>query len=141
MDIEIFQKNFQIRDIDIKPYLIVVTIFMAIILMIIFLNNKIEDYYICNGKVINQKVIVIVSYEELNKITDNKKIKIERDIFTYNIEKINEVMNNNSLYYELTLEFDRIPKHLFIDNNIIELRFIINKMTIFDYLIKTLKGE
>ena len=141
MDIEIFQKSFQIRDIDIKPYLIVVSIFVTIILMIVFLNNKIEDYYICNGKVINQKVIVIVNSEELSKITDNKKIKIERNIFTYKIEKINEVINNNSIYYEITLQFDRIPEHLFIDNNIIELRFIINKMTIFDYLIKTLKGE
>jgi hypothetical protein len=100
-----------------------------------------EDYYISNGKVLNQKVIVVVNSEELKKITDNKKIKIERNIFTYKVEKINEVNNNNFMYYEVTLEFDRIPEHLFIDNNIIELRFIINKMTIFDYLIKTLKGE
>ena len=141
MDIEIFQKSFQTRDINIRPYLIVVSIFVSFILIIVLLNNKLEDYYICNGKVLNQKVIVVVDSEELKNITENKKIIIERNIFTYKVEKINEIINNNSIYYELTLEFDRIPKHIFIDNNIIELRFIVNKMTIFDYLIKTLKGE
>ncbi len=141
MDIVVFQKSFQTRDINIKPYLIVVSIFIVFLLLLLFFNNKLEDYYISNGKVLNQKVIVVVNSEELKKITDNKKIKIERNIFTYKVEKINEVNNNNFMYYEVTLEFDRIPEHLFIDNNIIELRFIINKMTIFDYLIKTLKGE
>ena len=141
MDIEIFQKSFQIRDINIKPYFIVVSIFITFILMIVFFNNKIEDYYICNGKVLDQKVIIYVNNEELKKITENEKIIIERNIFTYKVEKINEVINNNTTYYELTLEFDRIPNHLFINNNIVELKFIVNRMTIFDYLIKTLKGE
>ena len=61
MDIEIFQKNFQIREINIKPYLIVVSIFITILLMIVFLNNRIEDYYICNGKILDKKVIKILS--------------------------------------------------------------------------------
>ena len=141
MDIEIFQKSFQTRDIDIKPYLIVVSIFMLFLLIIIFLNNKIEDYYICNGRVVDKKMIIVIEKDRLNDITENKKIIIERNIFTYKIEKINEVINNNSIYYEVFLDFDRIPDHLFIDNNIIEVKFIVNKITVFDYLIKTLKGE
>ena len=141
MDIEIFQKNFQIREINIKPYLIVVSIFITILLMIVFLNNRIEDYYICNGKILDKKVIIYVDKDNLKSITENKEIKIERNIFTYKAEKIEEINNDNSIYYKITLELVRIPEHIFIDNNIIEVKIIVNKMTIFDYLIKTLKGE
>ena len=141
MNLELFQKNFQIRDIDIKPYLIVVSIFLSIILIIVLLNNKLEDYYVCSGKVIDEQLVIIVNSEDLNKITENDEIKIERNIFTYKVNKIDEVIYNGSVFYELTLEFDKIPKHLFINNNIIQVRIIINKTTIFDYLIKTTKGE
>ena len=141
MDIEIFQKSFQTRDINIKPYLIVVSIFISFILIIVLLNNRLEDYYLCKGKVLDNKVIVIVNDEELNNITNNKKLIIERNIFTYKVEKIDEVINDKSIFYQLTLEFEKIPQHLFINNNIIDLKIIINRMTIFDYLIKTLKGE
>ena len=141
MNIEVFQKSFQIREINYKPYLIVVSIFITIILAIVLLNNKLEDYYISNGKVVDNNLSFIVSTEELDYITKNKKIIIERNIFTYKINKINEVIYNNSLFYEVILEFNKIPEHLFIDNNIIEAKVIINKTTIFDYLLKTAKGE
>lgn len=141
MNIETFQQSFQIRDINIKSYLIVVSIFITIILVISIFNNKLEEYYICNGKVINDNISIVVKSEELNNITENEKIIIERNIFTYKVIKIDEVINNNSLYYEVILEFDKIPQHLFINNNIIEMKIITNKITIFDYLIKTVKGE
>ena len=141
MKIETFQKNFQIRDINTKPYLIVVSIFIVIILLIVLLNNKIEDYYICDGKVKDNKLSILVDSSTINKITENKKMIIERNIFTYEVIKINEISNNSFLYYELILELDKIPTHLFIDNNIINLKIITKTTTIFDYLIKTIKGE
>lgn len=141
MNIEIFNESFQNRDVNIKPYLIVVSIFISILLIIVFLNNKLEDYYICSGKVIDDNISLIVDSENLKNVTENEKIIIERNIFTYKVTKINEINNNDLLLYEVILEFDKIPKHLFINNNIIELKIIVNKMTIFDYLIKTIKGE
>ena len=66
---------------------------------------------------------------------------IERNIFTYKVDTIKEVININSLYYEVIIELNKIPEHLFIENNIIKLNIIINKTTIFDYLIKTVRGE
>ena len=98
MNIEVFQKSFQIREINYKPYLIVVSIFITILLIIVLLNNKLEDYYICQGRVIDNNLSIIVSSDDLENITKNKKLKIERNI-------------------------------------------VINKTTIFDYLIKTAKGE
>jgi len=141
MNIEAFQKSFQIREINYKPYLIVVSIFITIILVIVLLNNKLEDYYISKGRVVDNNLSIIVDSENLNNITNNKKIKIERNIFTYKVNKINEVIYQNSLYYEVILELNKIPVDLFINNNIINLKIITNKTTIFDYLIKTAKGE
>ena len=141
MNIETFQKSFQVREIDFKPYLIVVSIFISIILIIVLLNNKLEDYYISNGKVIDDKLSFIVTSEELTNITNNKKIIIERNIFTYKVNEIKEVMYGNSLYYEVIIELNKIPEDLFINNNVIYSKIIINESTIFDYLIKTAKGE
>ena len=141
MNIETFQQSFQIRDINIKPYITVASIFMIIILVITLFNYDLEDYYICNGKVIDSKLSLIVNNEELTNITENKEIMIERNIFTYKVDTIKEVININSLYYEVIIELNKIPEHLFIENNIIKLNIIINKTTIFDYLIKTVRGE
>ena len=141
MNIETFQKSFRIREMDYKPYLLVVFIFIVIILIIVLLNNKLEDYYICNGKVVDNQLYFIVNNKELNNITNNKKLKIERNIFTYKINKINEVIYDNSLYYEVIIDLNKIPEDLFINNNIINVKIIINSTTIFDYLIKTAKGE
>lgn len=141
MNIEIFQKSFQIREINYKPYLLVVSIFITIILIIILQNNNLEDYYVCDGKVIDNNLLIMVNSENLESITNNKKIKIERNIFTYKVNKINEVIYGDLLYYEVILELNKIPEHLFINNNIIKVKIIINKTTIFDYLIKTTKGE
>lgn len=142
MNIETFQQSFQVREINYKSYLLVVSIFISILLIIVLLNNKLEDYYISSGKVIdNNKLIFIVSGEELEYITKNKQIIIERNIFTYKVNKINEVTYANSLYYEVIIEFNKIPEDLFINNNIIKIKIVINRTTIFDYLIKTTKGE
>ena len=141
MNIEAFQQNFQVRDINYKTYLIVVSIFISILLIIVLLNNKLEDYYISNGKVVDKSLSFIVNTEELDYITKNKQIIIERNIFTYKVNQIKEVMYANSLYYEVIIELNKIPEDLFMNNNVIKTKIIINKTTIFDYLIKTAKGE
>lgn len=110
-------------------------------LVISFFYNKLEDYYICSGIVIDDNVSLIVNKEELNNIIDNNKTMIERNIFTYKVLKINELEDINSSFNEVILEFDKIPKHLFINNNIINMKIITNKTTFFEYLIKIAKGE
>ena len=110
MNIETFQQNFQMRDINYKQYLLVVSIFIIFILIIVLFNNKLEDYYISNGKVIDNKLLLIVNSEELDYITKNKQLKIERNIFTYKVDKINEITYANSLYYEVILELNKIPE-------------------------------
>lgn len=141
MNLKTFQKSFQNREINIKPYVIVVSIFISILLTVVFLNNNLEDYYIVNGKVIDNKIVIIINNEELDKITKNKELKIERNIFTYKIDRISNFDNLDYLYDEVVLDIDDIPKEYLIENNYIKLKIIVNRTTIFDYLIKTLKGE
>ena len=110
MNIETFQQSFQTREIDNRPYLIVASIFITIILIISLFNYNLEDYYICDGKVVDNKLSLIVNTEELTNITENKKIIIERNIFTYKVNTIKEVINNSSLYYEVVIELNKIPE-------------------------------
>ncbi len=140
MNLNSFQKNFQVRDFNIKPYLMVVSIFIVLILIIMIFNNSLDNYYICEGKIIDNKIKVIVDYQNLAKITNNKEFKIERNIFTYKVSEIKEIYND-SYYFELTLEVNKIKDDIFINNNIIKLKIITNKSTLFDYFIKALKGE
>ena len=140
MNLNSFQKNFQVRDFNIKPYLMVVSIFIVLILIIMIFNNSLDNYYICEGKIIDNKYKVIVDYQNLAKITNNKEFKIERNIFTYKVSEIKEIYND-SYYFELTLEVNKIKDDIFINNNIIKLKIITNKSTLFDYFIKALKGE
>lgn len=142
MDLKVFEKSFQNHEIDIKPYIIVLSIFISILIVTILFNNNLRSYYVLNGKVIDKKIEVIVDNNGLEKINENEELLIERNnhIFTYKIFKINNLENSNSIYSEVFLESE-IPSEYLIDNNIIKLRIVTKKSTIFDYLIKALKGE
>ena len=141
MDLEIFKKNIENREINIRPYMILLSIFIIILLVIILFNNNLKKYYAINGKVVDNKILVLVNNDELKYIVENKELLIERNnhIFTYKIFKINNQNNSNYLYNEVFLETN--PNEYLIENNIIKLKIITDKTTIFDYLIKSLKGE
>jgi len=139
MDLKIFEKNFQNREIDIMPYIMVISIFIGILIVTIIFNNNLRNYYILNGRVIDKKIVAVVNNDELSKIEENNEFLIERNnhIFTYKIFKIN---NLDNLYNEIFLESE-IPDEYLVDNNVIKLKIVTKKTTIFDYLIKSLKGE
>ena len=139
MEIELFQKNIENQEVNIKPYLLVVSIFISIILIIIGFNNKIEDYYTVEGIVKDKEVKIITDINNMNNIINNKKIKIDRDIFTYEVKKIEDYIINNLTLKEITISIDKYNN--LIDNNVIDMKIIINKTSIIKYLIKTLKGE
>ena len=141
MDIESFQKSFKNNEINIKFYLLVVSILFSIILIIIGFNNNIEDYYVTQGIVNKENVKIIVDINNMDKITKNKKLKIGRDIFTYKILKIEDNVYNNNIYKEITINVENLSNNILIDNNVIELKIIINKTSALNYLIKTIKGE
>lgn len=144
MKIEEFQESFKNKEINTKSYTKVVSILIGIILLIVFLNNSLIDYYKVGITISNKKLEIISGLNDINKITSNNKIMIERNIFTYKIEEISDYINENSLYklVRINIESDKENAiNFMIDNNYIEGRIITNRFTIFEYLIKILKGE
>lgn len=141
MDIEVFQKSFKNNEIDLKPYLLVVSIFIGILVSIIIFNNNIEDYYVNKGIVKDKELTLFVDINDIDKVTNNKKIIIERDIFTYEVTKISDKLMNNDIYKEVKIKVDKLDKKHLLDNNVVDLKVIINKTSILEYLLNTMKGE
>lgn len=141
MDLESFQRSFKNYEIDLKPYLIVVSIFISIILIILLCKNNINDFYVTKGLIKNNKTNIVVNIDDLEIITNNKKIMIGENIFTYKIIKINDLVIDNVNYKEVILDIKKLNKKYLIENNVIDAKIIINNTTIFEYLIKTMKGE
>ncbi len=136
MNIEIntFQKSFKNLEVNTKNYIILVSILISIILITICFFNKIEDYHFVQGEVKDSKINIIT--DDLNKITDNKKIIIDSRIFTYKIDKIEKYDVYNLVAITLEQKEDFL-----VENNIIKGKIVINETTFFKYLLKTLKGE
>lgn len=141
MEITEFQKSFKNNEIKLKTYILVVSILLSILLIIIFFNNNLEDYYISKATVKDKKINIVVGIDDLEKITNNKKIKIKNNIFTYKIEKMEDLLYINDAYKSIYLEVDNLTDEILIENNNFEVKIVINKETIFSYLLKTLKGE
>ena len=141
MKIEDFQESFNNKEINLKPYLIIVSVLLCIILVFMLINNRIKDYYIGTSKVKEEKLVTVVRNEDLDYLVNNNKIIIERNMFTYEIDKINEITYNNSLYNEVIIKVNELDKDLLIDNNVINYKVITDNISIFEYLFKVIKGE
>lgn len=139
MNLEIFQESFRNKEINIKPYLLVVSILISIFVLIISFHFTIEDFYKNKGTVKDKNIKLIMDINDLNKVTNNEEIIIERDIFTYDVINISDLVYNNNIYKEVTLKVPELTD--LIENDVLDIEIIINKTNIFNYLIKTLKGE
>ena len=138
MDLVSFQRDFRNMEVDIFKYIKVVSILILCLLIIIIKNNKIEDYYFGISKVINNKIEVLIDLDRVNKIKENNKIIIERNTFTYEIEKIDDYLIDNSYYKKVTL---LLKDNKIKENEIVKYQIIINKETLLEYLFRTIKGD
>lgn len=139
MDLVSFQKNFNNIEIDLKKYITVVSILIGFLLGVILFNNKIEEYYTGISKLSDKKIEVLINIDDLNKIKENNEIVIERNTFTYEIDKVEDYLYENNYYKKIIIKINDEDK--LIDDEIIKYQIITNKTTIFNYLIKTLKGD
>ena len=141
MDLVSFQKSFKNIEIELKKYIAVVSILIGVLLGILLFNNNIEDYYVGISKISKKKMEVLTTIDNLNNIMENNKIIIERNTFTYEIEKVEDYLYENTYYKKITINIKDMKEDKLIDNTIIKYKIITNKTTIFEYLIKTLKGD
>ena len=141
MDLVSFNKSFGNVEINIRKYILTVTIFICLLFIIVLFNNKIEDYLIIESKINNKKIEFITDIDHLDKITNNNELIIERKTFTYKIDKIDDYIYEDKLYKKVILVVDNLDENILIDNNIVKIKIIIDKSTVFKYLQKTLKGD
>lgn len=120
-----------------------IIIIVFIIGGLIIINNsiKLKNYYVTSGITKNEDLILIVPVSEIKNITSKNTLYIENKKYFYKIEEIDEEIINDStnLYKRVVIKVN-LKDRDFIDNNVIELKFIINEMTILEYISNFLKG-
>jgi hypothetical protein len=114
-----------------------------IITITLIINNflKFTDYYQVEGMVQDNKLIITMPYNKVNSIINNKYVYIQNEKYKYKIENIKKDIINvgNEFYQELMIKIEFKDRKL-IDNNVIEIKFIIKEMTIFEYIYNLFKG-
>ena len=117
-------------------------VFIITITLIINGFLKFTDYYKLDGIVKNNKLIITVPYNQVDYITNNHFVYIKNKKYKYQMENIKEEIINvgNEFYQEIMLKID-LKDRVLVDNNIIEIKFIIKEMTIFEYICNLFKGE
>lgn len=143
MNIKSYQESFEINKFSFIKYSLVVLFFMIILFIIIVFNNNFYDYY--NGYGILEKkneLSILVDIKDLNKITSNSEIIIERTTFSYNVTSIGDknIEYGTNILKKVKLNID-LPSYLNINNNYFNYKIITGKSTIMQYVFNTIKGE
>lgn len=120
------------------------TVFITfIIIVFIMINSRItiKNYYRTQGVISNKSLIFYIAENDLNKVINLDKIYIDEIGYSYTIMGIGEPLFMDNVYYkEIKLNVD-IKEKLLIDNNVIDIQFIVSEMTIFEYIVNLIKGE
>ena len=119
-------------------------LFTFIILGVILINQtfKLTDYYKTSGIVKYNKLNLLVPISELEIITDNSDIYIGSDKYTYEIDRIGyEIINEQNSFYKEVMIKVNLNDRDFIDNAVVEVRFVVEEMTIFEYIINLVRGK
>lgn len=119
-------------------------LFAFIILGVILINQtfKLIDYYKTSGIVKYNKLNLLVPISELRIIADNSNIYIGSDKYTYEIDRVGyEIINEQNNFYKEVMIKVNLNDRDFIDNAVVEVRFVVEEMTIFEYIINLVRGK
>lgn len=101
-------------------FLIILTIIL-IFIYIIF-TYKYQSYYLIKGKIINNKLELLVNINDIKYIKNNTNLKIDNTIYSYKITTIsNEILidENYNNYKYIYLNIDNLSN---IDNYVYEVK-------------------
>ena len=116
-------------------FLIVTTQFLLIIVYILF-TYQYQTYYISKGKVLDNKLELIVDVNDIKYIKNNSLIKLDDTYYHYSIEKISEELIIDNLYnnYQYVyLEVDGLKEK---DNYVYQIKIPKEKQILAKYLKK-----
>lgn len=124
--------------------LIWMMILTFIIISLIIINQvvTIKNYYLTEGIIQDKSISIYVLVKDLDKVVDNNNLYINNKKYSYKVKEINkEIITSDTNFYKEVILSVNLDYKLLIDNNIIELKFIVKEMTIFEYIIDLIKGE
>lgn len=124
----------------IKVRFVIIILIILLFMFIYFNNSYYYKYYANEGIVTSEDTLKIyVKKDDLNKVIDNKKMKIENKTFAYKIDSISEPLFNEVLYYEVILLIN-LDSRINNVNNIVKLKILYKKQTILRYIIYKIGG-
>lgn len=113
-------------------------ILIFVMIGIIFINNsfKYYKYYQNRGEVQEKLVVFYVLIDDVDKITKNNEILIDKDKFAYKITSIGKdnIYMNGNYYKEVKLSIDEMAKQ---ENTIVDFKIIIEKYSLGKYVFET----
>lgn len=114
-----------------------------IIILFIIINScvTIKNYYRTQGVISNKNVIFYITENDLNKVIYLDKLYIDEIEYNYKIIEISKPIFIDNNYYKEIKSSVNISEKQLIDNNVIDIQFIISEMTIFEYIVNLVKGE
>ena len=121
------------------------TIILTFIIFGLFVINKtvtINNYYHVEGIVKDKNICIYVLLKDLDKVIGNSELYISNSKYNYIISEISEetIASDTNFYKKVLLKINT-KDIIFIDNNVININFIVKKMTIFEYIINLIEGE
>jgi len=142
LDIRDYLTKYQRKIPDILLLWSLLLVFIITTALIINRYWKFTDYYKVEGIVQNNRLMINVPYNKVDSIINNNVLYIKKERHRYKIENIKKDIINvgGEFYQEIMIKPELTDKEL-IDNNIIEIKFMIKEMTIFEYIYNLFKGE
>ena len=138
--------DFILQDEIKKPKLLLCWLLIIgfIILSLIGMNSifKFNHYYLASGIVKGEYLSLYVPTKEVDKIINSDYIYLNDDKYKYQVIKISDnIIENNLAYYQEVLIDVDLHNKSFVNNQIIEAKFILESETMFQYFINFAKGE
>lgn len=138
MDLLIYNDLYNKNNSLIKIWIFLIGIISCF--LIIFYNIDYENYYSNSGIVIDNNILKIyISQNDLDKISNNNKLKIKDKTFAYKINSISDILFDSVYYREVIMCVD-LENKLNIKNNIVDFKILIGKKTVLEYIVDKIGG-
>ena len=122
----------------VKIWLILIGVVGCLFLILYSIDYK--NYYSSSGIVVENNILKIyVTEDDLDKVSNNSRLKIKDETFAYKIKSISDVLFNSMYYREIILEIDLDDK-LNIKNNVIDFKILLDRKTILKYIYYKIGG-
>ena len=118
-----------------------IVVFIIIFILIINSAFKIKNYYQVEGIIKDNNLNILVPLEKTKEIIKNKAVYIDDEKYKYEVIKIDSNITEIEKNYYQSIALDiKLKDKYFVNNNIVKVQFIIEEMTILEYIYNLFKG-